>query len=167
MAQPQRQVDDETPWWVALVFPAGLVEVIVGVVLALVALALWVGSYSFAKGEGGLMGAIAFPRGVALVLGAATLLMVYQGTRQMLTGRGAAEPVEVRRPRAVLVTVVLIALYPLLLTHFGFYEVTGVWLLALLWAVGQRNPIWAVVTVVAFLAAVKLGFQMLMGIPLP
>jgi len=67
----------------------------------------------------------------------------------------------------VLAAAVLIILYPLLLTHFGFYATTGLWLLALLWVIGQRNPVWGIITTVGFLVAVKFGFQLAMGIPLP
>ena len=67
----------------------------------------------------------------------------------------------------MLAAAVLIILYPLLLTHFGFYATTGLWLLALLWVIGQRNPVWGIITTVGFLVAVKFGFQMAMGIPLP
>jgi hypothetical protein len=68
---------------------------------------------------------------------------------------------------AVLAAAVLIILYPLLLTYFGFYVTTAIWLLALLWVIGQRNLLWGVVTTLGFLIAVKLAFQMAMGIPLP
>ncbi len=167
MVQPERQVADETSWPARLVVHAGLVELIVAISLALVALWLWVGSYAFEQGERGLMGAVAFPRGVSLVLGGASLLMLYQAVRQLTTGRGTADPVFFRRPRPVLGVVILVILYPLLLSHFGFYETTGPWLLALLWVIGQRDPIWGVLTTLAFLAVVKFAFQIGMGIPLP
>ncbi len=167
MVKPERQAVDETSWPARLVVHAGRVELIVAGSFALVALWLWIGSYSFEQGERGLMGAVAFPRGVSLVLGGASLLMAYQAVRQMAKGNGAEEPVSFRRPGAVLAAAVLIVLYPLLLSHFGFYATTGLWLLALLWVVGQRNPVWGVVTVLAFLAVVKFAFEMTMGIPLP
>jgi Tripartite tricarboxylate transporter TctB family len=135
--------------------------------LSLLALWLWVGSYSFEQDGKGLMGPAAFPRGVAILLGSVTLLMAYRGARQIAVGQGALEPVSFRRPGAVLAAAVLIILYPLLLTHFGFYGTTGLWLLALLWVIGQRNPVWGIITAVGFLVAVKFGFQLAMGIPLP
>jgi Tripartite tricarboxylate transporter TctB family len=170
--QADRQIADdgaEAPWQARLVVRAGLLELIVAASLALVALWLWIGSYSFARGEGGLSGAVAFPRGVSIILGGACLLLAYRGARQMARRqwKGTAEPVSFRRPRAVLGAAVLIILYPILLSHFGFYAATGPWLLALLWVVGQRNPVWGIVTMLGFLVAVKLAFQMAMGIPLP
>ncbi len=167
MVQPERQAADDEFWPTHLNIRAGLLEAVVAVSLTLVALGLWVGSNSFAEGERGLTGAVAFPRGVSLMLGGVSLLMLYQAARQLLTRRGTAEPVLFRRPLRVLATMVLVVLYPLLLPFFGFYETTGPWLLVLLWVIGQRNPIWGAVTTVAFLAVVKLAFQAGMGIPLP
>lgn len=148
-----------------LVVRAGVIETIVAVSLTAMAVWLWFGSYSFAEAGRGLMGAAAFPRGVALLLGLSSLLLGAKGVRQM--SRTDAEPVRVRRPNSVLLAAILIVLYPLLLPRFGFYPTTAVWLLALLWCAGQRNIPWALVTVLAFLLVVKLVFQMVMGIPLP
>ncbi len=168
MVQPHRQIaGEDTSWQGRLVVHAGLLELIVAGSLGLVALWLWIGSYSFAHGEGGLSGAIVFPRGVSLALGGACLLLAYQGARQLWRGDTTTEPVIFRRPSAVLAAAVLIIFYPLLLPQFGFYATTGIWLLALLWVVGQRNPVWGVVTALSFLAVVKFAFQMAMGIPLP
>jgi hypothetical protein len=170
--QPDRQATDEdadTSLQARLVVRAGLLELIVAGSLALVALWLWIGSYGFEEGEKGLMGAAAFPRGVAFLLGGTSLFMAVRGAREMARGleKRTAEPVSFRRPGSVLAAAVLIVLYPLLLPHFGFYPTTGLWLLALLWVIGQRNPVWAVATTLGFLVAVKLAFQMAMGIPLP
>ena len=168
--QPDRQIADEdadTSWQVRLVVRAGLLELIVASSLALVALWLWIGSYGFEGSGKGLMGPAAFPRGVALLLGGASLFMACRAALQLARGVGTAEPISFRRPGAVLGAAVLIVLYPLLLSHFGYYATTGLWLLALLWMVGQRNPIWAIITTLSFLVAVKFAFQMAMGIPLP
>ena len=170
--QPDRQATDEgadTSLQARLVVRAGLLELIVAGSLALVALWLWIGSYGFEEGGKGLMGAAAFPRCVAFLLGGTSLFMAVRGAREIARGpeKRTTEPVSFRRPGSVLAAAVLIVLYPLLLPHFGFYPTTGLWLLALLWVIGQRNPVWAVVTTLGFLVAVKLAFQMAMGIPLP
>ncbi len=170
MEHLDRQVaseDAETSWRTQLIVRPGLLEVIVAVFMALLALWLWVDSYSFADGGRGLMGPAAFPRGVALLLGITSLLMGFRGV-WLLAGRlDDGEAVVFRRPGPVVGAAVLIVLYPLLLTHFGFYATTGVWMLVLLWVVGQRSLIWGLVTAAGFLLAVKLAFQMAMGIPLP
>jgi hypothetical protein len=153
------------PGHAGFVVRAGVVETVVAVSLIAVAAWLWFGCYSFDEGGRGLMGAAAFPRGVAVLLGLSSLVLGAKGVRQMV-GPGT-DPVTVRRPSAVLLAAVLIVLYPLLLPRFGFYPTTGVWLLALLWCAGQRNILWALVTVLVFLVVVKLVFQMAMGIPLP
>lgn len=170
MAQPDRPAAGESARTAAsLVVRAGLSELIVAVSLVLFALWLWFASYGFDEGARGLMGPAAFPRGVAILLGGASLLLLARGVRHLAKGAAneGAEPVSVRRPWAVLAAAVLIVLYPLLLTHFGFYVTTGIWLLALLRVIGQRNLLWGVVTTLGFLLAVKLAFQMAMGIPLP
>lgn len=152
-----------------LVVRAGLTETIVAVALIAMAVWLWLGSYSYDEGGRGLMGPAAFPRGLAVLLGIASLILGTRGVRHLL--QLAAIPtlarVLFRRPGAVMLAAVLIILYPLLLPRFGFYPTTGVWLLTLLWCAGQRNVPWALVTTLAFLVAVKLVFQMGMGIPLP
>lgn len=130
---------------------------------------LWIGSYDFDEGGRGLMGPAAFPRGVALLLGIASFVLGVKGVRRMMqpAAHAASAPVVFHRPSAVVVAGVLIVLYPLLLPRFGFYPTTAVWLAALLWCAGQRNLLWGLVTVLAFLLVVKLAFQMAMGIPLP
>lgn len=148
-----------------LVVRAGVIEVLVAVSLIAVSAWLWFDSYSFDESGRGLMGAAAFPRGVSLLLGLSSLVLATKGVRLMM--RADTEPVTFGRPSAVLLSAVLIVLYPLLLPRFGFYPTTGVWLLALLWCAGQRNILWALVTVLAFLVIVKLVFQTVMGIPLP
>lgn len=170
--QPDRRAADESAdisGQARLIIRAGALELVVAGSLALFALWLWIGSYEFEESGRGLMGAAAFPRGVAILLGGASLLMAFGGARELTrgAGQGTTEPVSFRRPGNVLAAAGLIILYPLLLPHFGFYPTTGLWLLALLWVIGQRNPVWAVVTTLAFLVAVKLAFQMAMGIPLP
>ena len=171
MAQPDRQGADEdaaTSWPAILVVRGGLLEMIVAASLAMFAVWLWIGSYDFEETGRGLMGAAAFPRGVALLLGGGALFMAYRGVREFARSpAGTTEPVTFRRPGRVLTAAGLIILYPLLLPQFGFYPTTGLWLLALLWVIGQRNSVWAVATALGFLIAVKLAFQMAMGIPLP
>ena len=163
--RPAEQDGANGPGHPGLVVRAGVIEAVVAVSLIAVAAWLWSDSYSFDEGGRGLMGAAAFPRGVALLLGLSSLVLGTKGVRQMM--RPDTEPVTFRRPSAVLLAAVLVVLYPLLLPRFGFYPTTGVWLLALLWCAGQRNILWALVTVLAFLVVVKLVFQMAMGIPLP
>jgi putative tricarboxylic transport membrane protein len=157
----------EISWRTQLIVRPGLLEIIVAAFMALLALWLWADSYSFASGGRGLMGPAAFPRGVALLLGITSFVMGFRGVRYFVGRLDGGEAVVFRRPGPLLRAAVLIVLYPLLLTHFGFYVTTGVWMLALLWVIGQRNPIWGVVTGLCFLLAVKLAFQMAMGIPLP
>jgi len=167
--RPAGEDDASGPGHAGLVVRAGAIETIVAVSLIAMAVWLWLGSYSFDEGGRGLMGPAAFPRGVALLLGAASLILGAKGMRQVMqpAADATSAPAVFRRPSAVMLAAALIVLYPLLLPRFGFYPTTGVWLLALLWCSGQRNVVWGLVTVLAFLVVVKLVFQMVMGIPLP
>lgn len=166
--QPAGEDGASAPGHAGLVVRAGVVETLVAVALIAVAVWLWLGSYDFEEAGRGLMGPAAFPRGVALLLGIASLALGAKGLAQVVRpAKQAAAPIVVRRPGAVMLTAVLVVLYPFLLPHFGFYPTTGVWLLAFLWCAGQRNILWGLVTVLAFLVVVKLVFQMAMGIPLP
>ena len=90
MVQSDRRiagVDADMSWRVRLGVPSGLLELIVAAPFAFLALWLWIGSYSFAEGEGGLSGAVAFPRGVSLVLGSACLVLAYQGVASVVAER--------------------------------------------------------------------------------
>jgi hypothetical protein len=62
---------------------------------------------------------------------------------------------------------VLVIVYPLLLSHLGFYLATGPWLLVLLFVTGNRKPLPMVLCAAGFLIFTKVIFDMLIGIPLP
>lgn len=163
--RPAREDGADGPGHTGLDVRAGIIETVVAVSLIAVAVWFWLDSYSFDEGGRGLMGPAAFPRVVALLLAVSSLVLGTKGVRQMI--RPNTGPVTFRRSSAVLLVAGLVVLYPFLLPRFGFYPTTGVWLLALLWCAGQRNVLWALVTMLAFLVVVKLVFQMGMGIPLP
>ena len=61
----------------------------------------------------------------------------------------------------------LVIAYPLLITTFGYYVVTGPWLIVLLFAAGYRKLLPKIIYSIGFLIFTKLVFQMLIGIPLP
>jgi hypothetical protein len=143
-----------------------LLDVIFGVALTLLAVALWIGADYIEDGSSGLMGPAGFPRGVALILGATTLLMAISGGLRLRSG-SRDEFVTVEQPIPILANIVLVIAYPLLIGTFGYYVATGPWLVVLLFAAGNRKPLPMIAYAAGFLVFTKLVFEMLIGIPLP
>ena len=149
-----------------LSLPIPLLDVIAGVILMLFALSLWIGAGYIERSETGLMGPAGFPRGVALIFGAVSLLMAVRGAIELRSGRGAAA-MEIAQPLAVLAAMIMAVGYPVLLGYFGYYLVTGPWLIVLFVVTGNRRPLPMLLCAAGFLVFAKLVFEMLMGIPLP
>lgn len=149
-----------------IAFRAAVLDVIVGTILTLLALGLWIGADYIERSSAGLMGPAGFPRGIALILGATSLLTAIRGVIDLRTGRDD-ERVTVDQPIPVLVTLLLVVAYPLLISSFGYYLATGPWLVALFFATGNRKPLPMLCYAAGFLIFTKLVFQMLIGIPLP
>lgn len=142
---------------------AAAADIVAGVLLCGVAAALWIGAGYIQTRTRGFMGPVAFPEGVALLLGGCSLLMI---GRAAVHWR-APERVGLERPESVLAAMVLVALYPVLIEHLGFYPATGIWLVPLLWVAGCRGPLVIGGCAIGFLVFTKLVFEMLLGTPLP
>lgn len=143
-----------------------LLDVIFGVILVLLAAGLWIGAGYIEGNSRGLMGPAAFPRGIALILGATSLLMAIGGVVGLCSAsRGQIATVE--QPIPVLASLALVVVYPILLGYFGYYLATGPWILALMFAAGCRKPLLMLLCASGFLIFTKAVFQMLIGIPLP
>lgn len=145
---------------------SALLDVIVGILMSLMALALWFGAAYIEKTTPGLRGPADFPRGIALIFGIVSLVMAARGALALRNGQDP-KMATVRRPAAVLVSMVLVAVYPILLGSLGYYLTTGPWLLALLFVTGYRKLLPMVLCAVGFLIFTKAVFEMLIGIPLP
>ena len=149
-----------------LSLPMPLLDVLVGAIFMVVALLLWVGADYIDRSKTGLVGPAGFPRGVALIFGAVSLVMALRGAIELCSDR-CATAVEFVQPFAVLAAMVLAVAYPLLLGLFNYYLVTGPWLVALFFVTGFRRPLPMLLCACGFLVFAKLIFEMLMGIPLP
>ena len=112
------------------------------------------------------MGPAGFPRGVALIFGAVSLLMAARGAVELRFERRAAM-VEIAQPLAVFAAMTVAVAYPVLLGYFNYYLVTGPWLVVLFFITGIRKPAPMLLCAAGFLIFTKLVFEMLMGIPLP
>jgi len=145
---------------------AALLDVIGGAVMAVFALGVWIGANYIENANTGLKGPGSFPRGVALIFGAVSLLMAARGAKSLRDDIDH-ENVIIARPLPVLATMLLVIVYPMLLGYFGYYSATGPWLILLLYACGYRKLLPMFAITVGFLAFTKLVFEMSMGIPLP
>lgn len=147
-------------------FRGAVLDVIFGVILAMLALAFWIGAGYVEGGSHGLMGSTGFPRGVALLLGTTTVLMAIRGGLQLWSGSNV-EFVVVDQPLPILANIFLVIIYPILIRSFGFYTATGPWLILLLFATGNRKPLSMIAYAIGFLIFTKLVFETLIGVPLP
>ena len=121
-----------------LALPMPVVDIVIGAILTAFAVWLWVDAGFIERSSRGLIGPAGFPRGVALLLGAVSLLMAARAAFELRFGRGAAM-VQIAQPVAVFAALILVIVYPVLLGHFGYYLVTGPWLVALLFVTGNRK----------------------------
>lgn len=141
-------------------------DVLFGLLLLLFAVTLWIGADYIEGGNRQLMGPAGFPRGVALILGVSSFLMAIRGLLALRSGSHSDEIV-IDQPVAVAVNMALIVAYPILITTFGYYAATGPWLVALLFASGNRKILPIIAYAVGFLIFTKLVFQVVIGVPLP
>jgi hypothetical protein len=126
---------------------------------------LWVGAADIDGGGGGMTAPDGFPRLVAVLLGASSLLLLVQSIRAARE-RGWA-PIVVRRPRPVVAAIVLVAVYPLLIATLGYYVATAAWMVPFLLLAGMRHPAGIAASTLGFLLFTKVLFQTVLGTPLP
>lgn len=150
-----------------LAIPSVVLESAVGAFMLAVAAWFWFESYSIeTRAPSSLSGPVAFPRGIAAMLAVCSVLFVWRTVAARIrTGRSRDIPVE--RPAAVLASMVLVVLYPLMLEWMGFYVATGAWLPVLLWVSGYKRPVGIVLVSAGFLVFTKVVFQQALGTPLP
>ena len=144
---------------------APLLDSVIGLLMAGVALALWLGAAAFDRGTNPVDGPGTFPHAISLLLGATSLLLLGRSLPRCLRGGSAA--VVMRRPSAVFTAMGLVIAYPLLIQRLGYYSATAVWLPLLLWTAGYRKPLGVVLATLGFLAFSRVVFQHLLGTPMP
>jgi len=154
------------PSFPVLRLPGSIVEIAAGVLFCCVAAMLWVGAHYISARTRGLMGPVAFPKGVAILLGGCSLVMIARAALR-LRSRGRDAAITFERPNSVFAAMALVIVYPLLIEKFGYYPATGVWLLPFLWSAGCRNPLVMLCCSVGFLIFTKIVFEMVLGTPMP
>ncbi len=145
--------------------PGPLMNAIGGLLLLALAVWLWIGASDIDGTGTGMMTPDGFPRLVAVLLGLSSLLLVLQSCRAALTGGMPAAVVPRHLP--VVGAIVLIAVYPAMIVHLGFYLATAVWMAPFLLLAGMRSPVGIGASIVGFLLFTKVLFDMVLGTPMP
>jgi hypothetical protein len=148
-----------------LLLSAQLLDIGFGLLLLGVGIWFWVAAGDIASRSQGLMSPVAFPRGIALMLGGSALAMATRAALRRPSGHGALVTVE--RPGYVLGAFVMTIAYPLLIGFVGYYIATGLWLPPFLWIAGYRRPIGILACSAGFLLFTRIVFQQVLGTPLP
>ena len=144
--------------------PAALANGAGAALLLALAAFMWLGAADIEGGGNGLVGPDGFPRLIAALLGAGSLALLLLSIRDLR--RGVA-PIVITRPLAVAGAIVLVALYPVLITVLGFYAATVIWMVPFLLLAGMRSLIGIAASVAGFLLFTKVLFEMVLGTPLP
>ena len=146
--------------------PGGLVDLVFGLALAGAAAGLWAVAGGFEEADHTGVGPATFPRGLAALLGVSGLLLGLRGALA-LAGVVASDEVVTHRPLSVLLGIVLVAVFPLLMTTAGYYIAVGVWLPVFLVVAGYRKPLGILLYTAGFLAFAKVAFEIILGVRLP
>lgn len=166
MPVDEPQMQPAAPGTGALTLSGGSVDLVLGLVLAAGALALWLAAGSFDEVDNTGVGPATFPRGIAILLGATALGLAARGVAAMV-GLAAREPVITQRPIAVALGIGLVCLFPPLMIAAGYYVAVAVWLPAFLLVAGYRKPVGIVLITASFLVFAWLVFGTLLGVRLP
>lgn len=140
-------------------------DILVGTVMIAIAAWFWFGAAAIRSSARGLMGPLAFPRGVALLLAGCSLAMVLRALRRRHTAADHVQ--EVERHGFVAAAIGMTIIYPLLISWLGYYISTGLWLPPFLWIAGYRNPLGMLLCSLGFLLFTRVVFQVLLGTPMP
>ena len=146
--------------------PGGLVDLVFGLALAGAAAGLWAVAGGFEEADHTGVGPATFPRGLAALLGVSGLLLGVRGALA-LVGVVASDEVVTHRPLSVLLGIVLVVVFPLLMTTAGYYIAVGVWLPVFLVVAGYRKPLGILLYTAGFLAFAKVAFEIILGVRLP
>jgi hypothetical protein len=159
-------VDSESPAPQELVVRSEIIDLVVGVCLALLAAAFWLGAAQFYEVDVTGTGPATFPRGIAVLLGVGAILLVARAL-VTLRGKGPAALTIAGRPGHVTAGIVLVVLFPVLMTILGYYISTAILMPALFVVAGYRKPLGIIIYTAGFLAFARVAFEMILGVRLP
>lgn len=141
----------------------------IAVCLLFLAVAAWfyVTAANIPDYSGTFIGPDDFPRGLALIFAGFSLALLGRAVLLLLKGGYDGEWVLVERPLRVAAGMVLLALFPFLMEHIGFYIAMALWLPAFFVVADYTRPITVIVCTATFIAFTKVVFEMLLGTPIP
>jgi hypothetical protein len=143
-----------------------VVDLLAGAALSVLAAGVLLVAAGFEDGPDHTgIGPATFPTGIAVLFGACALMLAARGALGLLSGMADA-PVVIGRPLHVLATILLVALFPLLMTKLGFYPAMAIFLPALFVVAGYRKPLGILLYSAGFLAFAKLAFELALGVRL-
>jgi hypothetical protein len=149
-----------------LVLRGAVVDLVVGICLALLALWFWVEASTFAEVDGTGIGAATFPRAIATLFGLGAIMLVGRAIARLCSW-GADTITITERPGYVLAGMALLVAFPALMTWLGYYLGSALWMPALFFVAGYRKPLGIVLYTAAFLLFAKVVFEMILGVRLP
>jgi hypothetical protein len=159
-------VGPESPATQGLVVRSEIIDLIVGLCLVLLAAAFWLGATQFYEIDVTGIGPATFPRGIAVLLGVGAILLVARALAA-LSGRSQTGITITDRPGHVVSGIILVVLFPILMTTLGYYISTALWMPALFVVAGYRKPLRIIFFTAGFLAFAKVAFEMILGVHLP
>jgi hypothetical protein len=112
------------------------------------------------------IGSATFPTGIAMLFGVVSGVLMLRGLSG-LAGPERVPPVVVGRPVALVISIGLVCVFPVMMAKLGYYVATALWLPAFLLAAGYRKPLGLLLYTGGFLAFAKLAFEMTLGVRLP
>jgi hypothetical protein len=143
-----------------------VIDLVVGIGLAVLAATFWLGAAQFDEADTTGIGAATFPRGIAVLLGMAAVMLAARAF-MALSGRMPAGITVTQRPGHVVAGMGLVILFPVLMTNLGFYIGSALWMPAFFVIAGYRKPLGIVMLTAGFLAFAKVAFEMTLGVRLP
>lgn len=137
-------------------------EGLVLVLIAAVAVFFAVGAGAIKSSSGDVVGPSTFPIAVAVLL-----LICVGAAFVALFRRPADETVTVKRPHALVSSMILLLAFAPLADLLGYYVVIVPWTLAFCWAARVRTPVLIGTTLIVVLVLAGGVFDALLGTPLP
>lgn len=141
-------------------------DIVLGLVLMVAAAGFLIATRQLDGPDHTGIGSATFPTGIAILFGVVSGLLVLRGARG-LAGPEAVPPVTIGRPVALIISIGLVCVFPLMMAKLGYYVATAIWLPAFLLAAGYRKPLGLLLYTGGFLAFAKLAFEMTLGVRLP
>lgn len=167
MTAGSHEGDDADPAAPVIRVTANKLDVAGGALFFGLAAWLWHGAADIDVVSSGGVGPAFFPRAVAILLAAGSLVLVLQGLVPRLFGIRPDKMVQVQRPGSVLAAMVIVIVYASLLGRLTYYPATALLLPCMLWAAGLRRPLGIAACTIGFLVFTKILFETVLGTPLP